>query len=70
MHGMFAQQEVVRLRALAASCRDLAQRISFRPDRETAQDQARRYDEAADRLEGGLTPQRTGADLSPRRESA
>ena len=48
---MVAQQEVARLRALAASCRALARRLSFRPDRETAQAQARRYEEEADRLE-------------------
>ncbi len=36
---------------LAAECRDLARLISYRPDRDLMLDNARRYEEAADRIE-------------------
>ncbi len=53
---MFAQEEAARLRALAASCREAASMIRYRPDREIVQAQALRYEEAADRLERTAAP--------------
>lgn len=44
-------KEAARLRALANECRDLARIISYRPDRDLLMDNAKRYDEAADRLD-------------------
>ena len=40
------QEEVSRLRALAASCREVARVIRYRPDQEVAQAQARHYEDA------------------------
>jgi hypothetical protein len=48
---MIGQDEAARLRALAASCREVARVIRYQPDREVVQAQARGYEEAADRLE-------------------
>jgi hypothetical protein len=50
------QEEVSRLRALAASCREVARVIRYRPDQEVAQAQARHYEDAADRLEQAMPP--------------
>ena len=64
---MFTRQEIARLRALAASCRELAHRLSLRPDREAMEAQARRYDEAADRLERAApSPIRVPAEMTLR----
>jgi hypothetical protein len=56
MIGMFGYDEVARLRALAASCREVARVVRYRPDREVVQAQARDYEEAADRLERQARP--------------
>jgi hypothetical protein len=53
---MIGQDEAARLRALAASCREVAKVIRYTPDREVVQAQARGYEEAADRLERQSAP--------------
>jgi hypothetical protein len=41
-----------RLRALAQECRDLAQCLRYRPDREKVLQMARQHDAEADQIEG------------------